>query len=280
MPEVISTKKNTKKLPPRKPPKNRNLLEHLNTLRAHLIRALLVSLLFAVAAFLNRGFLFDRILLAPKYADFPTNKILCRLGERLSIEELCFNAEALKIINVNMAGQFLTHLFVSVVAGIIVAFPYIIFEIWRYLARVLKIRSRRATVLTLFAGTLLFLFGVLFSYYLIVPLTVNFLGTYLVSGDVPNHVMLGSYIGTIATLVLGVGIVFEMPVFMYFLARYGIVHPSMLRKQRRVMIVVVVALSAVITPPDVISQIFVSIPLIILYEISIWIAGKAYPFES
>lgn len=280
MPEVISTKKPSKKLPPRKPPKKRNLLEHLNKLRSHLIRALLVSMLFAVAAFLNRGLIFDRILLAPKYADFPTNEILCQLGERLSIEELCFNAEALKVINVNMAGQFLTHLFVSVVAGIIVAFPYIIFELWSYLAGVLKIKSRRATLGTIVAGTLLFVFGVLFSYFLIVPLTVNFLGTYLVSSDVPNHVMLGSYIGTIATLVLGVGIVFEMPVFMYFLARYGIVHPSMLRKQRRVMIVVVLVLSAIITPPDVFSQILVSVPLIILYEISIWIAGKAYPVAS
>ncbi|MFP4469112.1 MAG: twin-arginine translocase subunit TatC [Bacteroidales bacterium] len=277
MPEVLSTKKRPKKLPPTAPPKKRNVLEHLQKLRGHLVRALVVALALAVVAFLNRHLIFDTILLAPKSADFLTNVWLCYLGERFDIGELCFNAEALKIVNYSMAGQFLTHLYVSVIAGIVVAFPYIIFETWSYLAYVLKIKSRRTTIATMISGTILFVFGILFSYFLIVPLTVNFLGTYHVSGDVQNHVTLGSYIGTIATLVLGVGVVFELPVFIFFLAKYGTVSPKTLRKQRPIMIVVVVILAAIITPPDVISQILVSIPLLILYEISIGVAAGVYP---
>ncbi len=279
MPEVLSNKKPQKKLHPRKQPKRRDFWDHLDKLRGHLIRILAVVMVLAILAFLNRHLIFDQILLAPKSKDFFTNVMLCRLGQRLSIDELCFNAESLKIINVNMAGQFLTHLYVSLIAGIIVAFPYIIFEVWSYLAFVLKIKSRRTTVATLVFGTLLFILGLLFSYFLIVPLTVNFLGTYFVSGEVQNNVMLSSYIGTISSLVLGVGAVFELPVFVHFLAKYGFVSPAFLRKQRRVMIVVIFILAAIITPPDIISQIMVSIPLLLLYEVSIIVAARSYPKE-
>jgi len=277
MPEVTSTKKNTGKLNPPKPPKKRSYHDYLMMIRRHLIRAIIVALLLAILAFMNRPFIFDKILLAPKSNDFITNKILCRIGEKWEIENLCFNAESLTIINVNMAGQFLTHLYVSIIAGIILAFPYILFEIWTILAFFLKIKNRRTTVATITAGSFLFVLGLLFSYFLIVPLTVNFLGTYFVSSEVHNTVMLGSYIGTIASLILGVGVFFELPVFIYFLAKYGIVSPEWLTKMRRIMIVVILALSAIITPPDIISQIMVGIPLLLLYEVSIWVARRVYP---
>ena len=276
--EFISSKKKRGKLPSEHgPAKKRNYRDHLMRLRRHLLRSLTAALLLAIIAFVNQDIIFDQILLAPKSEDFFTNRVLCHIGEKYQIENLCFSAESLTIINVNMAGQFLTHLYVSLIAGIILAFPYILFEIWTFLAFVLKIKSRRTTLATIISGTILFVLGLLFSYFLIVPLTVNFLGTYFVSGEVQNNVMLGSYIGTIASLVLGVGVFFELPVFVYFLAKYGIAKPEWLKKQRRIMIVVLLILSAIITPPDIISQVMVCIPLLLLYEVSIVVARRVYP---
>ncbi|MCF8367205.1 MAG: twin-arginine translocase subunit TatC [Bacteroidales bacterium] len=277
MAEVISTKKNPGKAKPVKNNPGRGYRNYLLMLRKHLIRSSLAILLFAILAFMNRGFIFDTILLAPKGENFITNKALCWIGERWDIDNLCFNAGSLTIINVNMAGQFLTHLYVSVVAGVILAFPYILFEIWTMLAFFLNIKNRRTTIATITFGSILFMLGLLFSYFLIVPLTVNFLGTYFVSTDVKNTVMLGSYIGTIASLILGVGVFFELPVFIYFLAKYGIVSPAWLVKMRRIMIVVILIVSAIITPPDIISQIMVGIPLLLLYEVSIQVSKRVYP---
>lgn len=277
MPEVISNKKSPKKPEAGRLPETRSYRDGLNKLRKHLIRALSAAMLLAILAFMNRPLIFDQILLAPKTENFITNRILCSIAEKYDIANLCFNAESLTIINVKMAGQFLTHLYVSLIAGIILAFPYILLEIWTCLAFFLKIKSRKTTIATIVSGSFLFAAGLLFSYFLIVPLTVNFLGTYFVSSDVSNNVMLGSYIGTIASLVLGVAVFFELPVFIYFLSGYGIVSPDWLRKRRKMMIVVILILSAIITPPDVISQIMVGIPLMLLYEISIWIAGRRYP---
>jgi sec-independent protein translocase protein TatC len=279
MPEIISEKKNQGMLHPRKPQPvamRTNYRQYLLRLRQQMIRSVVVVLLLATVAFMNRSLIFDHILLAPKNPDFFTNVMFCKIGTKFDIPDLCFDASALKIINVNMAGQFLTHLYVSIVAGVVVAFPYLLFEIWSFLSFVLNIKSRRTTLVTMLVGTLLFVAGLLFSYYLIVPLTVNFLGTYFVSGQVANHVMLGSYIGTIASLCLGVAVFFELPIFIFFLAHYGIVGPKTLAKQRRIMIVVILAVSAIITPPDVISQIMVGIPLLVLYEISIVVARSVW----
>jgi len=279
MSEVISNKKKPGKFSPRKLPPKRNYRDHLLNFRKVLIRIVVVTMLLAVLAFMNRPFIFDTILLAPKTEEFFTNRLLCLIGERLEIDNLCFDTEALTIINVNMAGQFLTHLYVSIIAGIILAFPYILFELWTFFATILKIKNRRTTIATITAGSFLFVLGLLFSYFLIVPLTVNFLGTYFVSSEVQNTVMLGSYISTIASLILGVGVFFELPVIIYFLAKYGIVGPDWLKKMRRMMIVIILIISAIITPPDIISQIMVGIPLLILYEVSIWLAKRAYKPE-
>jgi len=273
MPEVITNKKKQTKLHPRKEPKKRNFWEHLEKLRWHIVRSLLAATILAILAFLNRYIIFDSIILAPLNIDFPTNVFFCKIGNILHIEALCFNAESLKIINVSMSGQFLTHLYISFLAGIILAFPYILYEVWSYVSFVLKIKNKLTTILAISVGTLLFVAGLLFSYFLIVPLTVNFLGTYFVSGDVQNHVTLGSYIGTIASLVLGVGVIFELPVFMYFLSKYGLVTPTFLKQKRKYMVVILLVISAIITPPDVISQVMVCLPLMILYEISIWVSA-------
>jgi len=273
MPEVLSSKKKPPEKEQAKEPKKRNFWQHLEKLRWHIIRIVLAVFGLAILAFLNRHIVFDEIILAPLNSDFPTNVFLCKIGKMLSIDSLCIDTSSLKIINVNMSGQFMTHLSISFVAGVIMAFPYIIFEIWHYVSFLFSIKNKTAGTLAIILGTALFMIGVLFSFYLIVPLTVNFLGTYFVSDDVKNTVTLSSYISTITSLVLAVGLVFELPLIVFFLSKFGVVGPGFLRKKRKYMIVVIFVVAAIITPPDVVSQMMVSIPLLLLYEVSIWVAA-------
>jgi sec-independent protein translocase protein TatC len=251
--------------------------EHLEDLRGTIVRSVMGIMVFAIIAFLNRSIIFDRVILAPKDADFITNQLLCRFGKLLSINALCFNELSLQIINIQMSGQFLMHLYVSMAAGLVLASPFVVYQFWSFIVPALKPEERNYSRRAVFVISLLFITGVLFSYFLIVPLTVNFLGTYQVSGFVANQISLNSYISTVISVTLGVGIVFELPVVIYFLARIGIVSPDFLRKNRKYMLIILLVLSAIITPPDVFSQILVCIPLLGLYELSIYIAGKVNP---
>lgn len=247
---------------------------HLEELRAHLIRASVAVVLFAIGAFASKNFIFSHIILAPKEPGFITNRMFCQLSEFISVPALCINRIPVQIINIDMAGQFTTHVITSLIAGLVVAIPYVIWELWRFIKPGLEPReqanSRGAVLIT--SG--LFLTGVLFSYFLIVPLTINFLGSYQVSEMVTNQIALRSYITTITTLVLAVGLVFELPVLVYFLSRVGILTPQFMRKHRRVAFILIIALSAIITPPDVFSQVMVGLPLYVLYEISIGISAR------
>jgi sec-independent protein translocase protein TatC len=247
---------------------------HLEELRSHLIRASIAIVLFALGAFVGKDFVFSRIILAPREPMFFTNRMFCSLGELLSVPALCININPLPLQNVDMAGQFTTHVIVSLIAGIIVSAPYIIWELWRFIKPGLqpdeRANSRGAVLIT--SG--LFITGILFAYYLILPLTINFLGNYQVSEAVNNHVTLRSYITTVTTLTLAVGIVFELPILIYFLSRIGIMTPVFMRKNRRTAFIIILALSALITPPDVFSQIMVGLPLYLLYEISIGISAR------
>jgi len=249
--------------------------KHLAELRLHLVRSALAVAGFALIAFLNKDFLFSKIILAPKEPFFLTNRLFCQLSERLSMPALCINASPLQIINIDMAGQFTTHIIISLVAGIILAIPYIIWEIWRFIKPGLTPKEQansRGAVLVI-SG--LFLTGVLFAYFFIVPLSINFLGSYQVSAMVENQIALRSYISLVTTLSLATGLVFELPIFIYFLSRAGIVSTTTLRKNRKIAIVLLVTLSAIITPPDVVSQILVSVPLYLLFELSIAVSARA-----
>jgi len=269
MPETTSKRKN-------KSEREMSFWEHLEELRWHLVRSILVVVILAIVAFFFRHIIFDNIILAPKDSDFITNRLLCKLADFLSVKALCIDSLSLKIINIKMSGQFLTHMYVSIVAGFIVAFPYIIFEIWSFIKPALHIKEKKYTSGAVIISSLLFIAGILFSYFLIVPLTVNFLGTYQVSEFVQNNVSLSSYISTVVSVTFGVGVVFELPIFIYFFTKAGIVTPSFLRKNRKYMLVIILVLSAIITPPDVFSQILVCIPLLGLYELSIYISDKIY----
>jgi len=258
----------------RKNPDEMSFLEHLEELRWHLIRATLAVFALAIVAFVYHNFIFDNIILAPKDPGFFTNRMLCRLGDLVNIAKLCINSKPLEIININMAGQFTTHIVVSLLAGLIVAFPYVFWEFWRFMRPALYDKERKYARGAVLYSSLLFLLGILFGYYIIAPLSVNFLGSYSVSEEVINRINLRSYISTVTTVTLAGGLTFELPVVVYFLTKVGLITPDFLRRYRKHAVVIILILAAIITPPDVFSQVLVFIPLIILYEVSIWISAR------
>jgi len=272
MAEVLSNKKEKKE----KEPREMSFWEHLEELRWHIIRSVIAIILLGIIAFLNREIIFDEIILAPKDSDFITNRLLCQLSQYLGIAALCLDNLALSVVNLKMSGQFLTHMYISIVAGIIIGFPYLLWEIWRFIKPALKSTEKKYSGGAVVVCSLLFLVGVMFSYFLIVPLTLHFLGTYQVSEFVQNTIGLSSYISTVVSVSFAVGLVFELPVFVYFLTKVGIITPAFMKKNRKYMLVIILVLSAIITPPDIFSQVMVCIPLMILYEFSIWISKKVY----
>ena len=250
--------------------------DHLEELRWHILRALVAILVIAIVAFSNREFVFDYIILGPSTSDFITNRLLCIAGDYLNIEALCIKDMKLQIINITMSGQFLTHMYISMVAGFILAFPYVLWEIWRFVRPAMHENERKYSTGGVIISSFLFLLGVFFSYYLIVPLTVNFLGTYQVSERVFNQISLTSYISTVVSVTFAVGVSFELPILVYFLTKIGLITPAFLTKNRKYMYVILLILAAIITPPDVFSQILVVFPLIGLYEFSIAVAKRVY----
>ncbi len=250
--------------------------DHLEVLRWHLIRSIIAVLVFTSLGLIFKDFIFDNIILAPKRADFITNRILCWLGQKVNINYFCVNDLNLKIINTELTGQFSMHLNVSIIGGLILAIPFILWEIWRFIKPALKEKEIRHSKAFVLVTSALFFSGVLFAYFVVVPLMVNFLGKYKVSETVDNYVNLSSYVGTVTNLTFAVGCVFEFPVLVYFLTKIGILNPSFLKKYRRHTIVIILIVAAIITPPDMFSQILVSIPLYALFEISIHISKKVY----
>jgi len=257
--------------------------EHLEELRWHLVRSVAAVFVLAILAFIGKDIIFSEIILAPKSSEFITNRLLCQLSQFISNylsfispDALCVENFSLKLINIKMAGQFLVHMYVSLFAGIIVAIPYIIWEIWRFVKPALHQHEQDHAGGAVFWSSFLFLVGVLFSYFLIVPLAIMFLGTYNVSESVENQIALTSYISTVVSLTFAVGLVFELPIFVFFLTKVGVLTPAFMRKNRKWMVVAVLIISAIITPADVFSQVLVALPLFGLYEISILISDRVY----
>ncbi len=251
-----------------------SFLEHLEELRWNLIRSILAIIIFAIVAFIFKEIVFDTIILGPKSPDFFTNRMLCKLGGLVNIEKLCINSNPFQVININMAGQFMTHILISLIAAVIVSFPYIFYEFWRFMRPALYQKEKNYTGGAVFYSSLLFILGVLFGYFLISPLSVHFLGSYTVSDQVLNQINLRSYISTVASITLASGVIFELPILVYFLTKIGLITPEFLKKYRRHSIIVILVLSAVITPPDIFSQVMVCLPLMVLYEIGIRISRR------
>jgi sec-independent protein translocase protein TatC len=253
--------------------KEMSFLEHLEELRWHIIRSILAIVVLMIVAFIFKNIIFDKIILAPKSPDFITARLLCRLGERLNTAALCINTQQMNLININMSGQLTTHIMVSLVAGLILAFPVVLWEFWLFFKPALKANEARYAKGAVFAASMLFFVGVLFGYFMLAPLSIHFLSSYEISSEVVNQINIRSYISTLTSICLATGVVFELPIITFFLTKIGLVTPSFMRKYRRHAIVVIFIVAAIITPPDVFSQTLVAIPLLLLYEVSIFISA-------
>ena len=254
-------------------PNEMSFLDHLEELRWHLIRSTLAILIIGCVAFLMKDFIFDTIIFGPKKPDFPTYGVFCKLSKMLGFSEVfCGNEPLFRVQSRVMAGQFSAHIWTSIWAGFIVGFPYVLYEMWKFISPGLYEKERRYSKGFILIASLLFFMGVLFGYYIVAPLSINFLGSYTVSEEVFNDIDLSSYISTVRASVIACGIVFELPIVIYFLTKVGLVTPEILRKYRKIALVLVLILSAIITPPDVASQIIVAVPVLILYQVSIYIS--------
>jgi sec-independent protein translocase protein TatC len=252
-----------------------SFLQHLEILRWHLIRASAAILVMATVCFFGKHILFDVIIFGPKDPNFITYQLFCQFTQLFSEEGVfCLTEMPFSIINNKMAGQFSTHIWVSLIGGFILAFPYVLFEVWRFIKPGLHPKERKHSRGVIFFASILFLLGVLFGYYLIAPLSVQFLGGYNISDEISNLIDLLSYISTVTTVTLSAGLIFELPIIVYFLARVGILTPEWMRKYRKHALVLILILSAIITPPDISSQVLVTLPVLLLYELSIKICAR------
>jgi sec-independent protein translocase protein TatC len=259
-----------------------SFLDHLEVLRWHITRSIVAIVVCAIVAFLNKSFVFDTFLLGPKQANFPTFRFLCWASRKLNqyipdlvgADTLCIGQNMPPLQNIYMAGQFTTHIMISLFSGLIVAFPYVFFEIWRFIKPGLNETEQKFARGSVFFTSLLFLSGVSFGYFVISPLSVNFFLSYSISEEVTTIPTLSTYISTVTTVVLACGFLFQLPIVIYFLTKIGLVGPVALRKFRKHAFVGCLVLSAVITPPDVFSQFLVTLPLAVLYEISIYISAR------
>ncbi|MDD3875708.1 MAG: twin-arginine translocase subunit TatC [Bacteroidales bacterium] len=246
--------------------------EHLEELRRYLIRMILAVLSAFIIVLFNKNLLFSKIILAPLKSDFATNALMCKLSAKFDMPFLCLNAEPLKLINIHLTGQFTAHMMVSFIASIIIVFPFLLWQLWLFIKPALFVEEREKIKCFIAWASMLFFIGILFSYYIIVPLAINFLGTYKVDAEVDNTITLMSYISSVTMITLAMGIVFQLPLLVAILTRIGILTPSYMKSNRKIVIVIILIVSAIITPPDVFSQLLVAFPLYGLYEISISIS--------
>jgi sec-independent protein translocase protein TatC len=267
--------------------------EHLEDLRPHLMRAVVALFVIAVAAFIFKGFIIDTLLFAPQTPDFPTNRWLCSMGYRLndfmgwagglfgaewSMDPtvLCINQNTFNLFNTKLSGQFNLHMKVAFVTAIVLGIPYFMWEIWQFVKPALTAGERRGTHLFVFYVSLCFFGGVLFGYYIITPLSLHFFINYSASQNISNLIDIGSYFSQVIGISLGTGLIFQLPLLVYFLTRIGLVTPAFLRKYRRHAVIILAVIAAIITPPDLFSMILVMLPLYGLYELSITLSTRTY----
>jgi len=250
-----------------------SFLDHLEELRWHLIKITLAVVIVATFAFIFSRFIFDDIIFAPLDMTFPTYELLCKTGTFMHVEtSFCNDKIPLILQNRTMAGQFSADIWTAILGGFILAFPYIIYQLWKFISPGLHENERKHSRGFIIISSLLFFIGALFGYFIITPLSINFLANYSISSRVDNQIDISSYIGLVRSSVLASGIIFELPIVIYFLTKIGLVTPEFLKKYRKYALILVLILSAIITPPDIASQIIVAIPILILYEASIIIS--------
>lgn len=252
-----------------------SFVEHLEVLRGHLFRSALAVAIGAVVFIIYNDFFVRNVIMGPTHADFPTYKWLCKFGQMVGLgDKMCMKDLTLKMQSTSVSGQFSMYFTLIFVGGIIVAFPYIFWEFWRFIKPALTKKELSKTKGVIFWVSSLFFLGIMFGYFIIAPYTVNFFANFQLDENIENIWTITSYIDTLVPLILGTGLAFQLPLVMFFLAKVGLMSPGFLRRNRKYAIVVILILAGIITPPDVISQVICTIPLVILYEISIALTAK------
>jgi sec-independent protein translocase protein TatC len=251
-----------------------SFLDHLEELRWHVIRSIIAIMIFTIGAFIIAPWVFENIIFAPAKASFPTFQWLCKLGQMFGSEGLCVQEIPFKVQSRYMTGQFTMHIMASLILGLIIAFPYVAWELWRFIKPGLHVKERRYSRGVVGAISFLFLLGILFGFYVMAPLMIYFLATYQISSFVVNEFDITSYVSTMVAMIFGSGMLFQLPVVIYFLSKFGIVTPSFLRKYRKHSVVVILIVAAIVTPPDPLSQTLIAIPLYLLFEVSILISAR------
>jgi sec-independent protein translocase protein TatC len=259
-----------------------SFFEHLEALRWHLIRAALAIVVFSIVAFSNYNFIFDKIIMAPTHTDFWAYRMMCNMGalfqgllpSLFSAKDFCVNSISVHLLNTEMAGQFTLQINSSLMIGLVLGIPYLFWELWRFIKPALHEKERKAASGFVFYASFLFLLGVLFGYFIITPLSIRFLAGYTVSAAITNWFDIDSYISSVSTLTLATGVVFQLPILVYIVSSLGFLTPKIMRNSRRYAIVIILIIAAVVTPtPDALTMTVVAIPLFILYELSIVVAG-------
>jgi len=255
--------------------KEMSFIGHLEELRWHVIRAAGSILVFAILAFIYIKEIYHYVIIAPAKPDFWTYRMLCKLADKVGYDELCIKALNFKLQAIGVGDQFTMSMTSSVIAGLVFAFPYAFWEVWRFIKPGLKPAERRSASGAVFYVTFLFFSGVFFGYFVVTPLAINFLANFTLDESIINEFSLSSYISLVATLTLACGIAFQLPVVVFVLSKVGVLTPAFMREYRKHSMIVILIVAAVITPsPDIYSQILVAIPLFLLFEISILVSAK------
>lgn len=257
--------------------KNISFIGHLEELRERLVKSAIAILVVAVTLFIFVKPLTDTLLMSLSRNSFPTYRLFCWISHTFGLGEIMCASDLeskFEIISIGMTEQFGTGIYFSLVGGVIIAFPYIAYQIWSFIKPGLKQKEIKATSGIIGYSTLLFLLGISFGYFIIAPLAIQFFGTYSLSGNIGNTFKFASYYSLILSATIACGIFFQLPIVVFILSKLGMMTPEVLKKYRRHALVGILVLSAIITPPDVISQVIVAVPVFILYEISIGISRR------
>jgi sec-independent protein translocase protein TatC len=256
--------------------KEMSFFDHIDELRKYIIRSVAAVFICAVVIFFNKHFLFDIVLFGPIHTDFWTYRMMCKLSYQFLGNDLyCVKDIGFVLSNIDITGQFTQHLFISFVAGIIIAFPFVLWQLWAFIKPALNDKEIKYARGLVFFSSMLFNIGIAFGYFILSPLSIQFLGSYQVSEIVSNEINLESYVSFISTLTFACGLIFEMPILVYFLAKIGILSSATMSKFRRYALVVILVLAGILTPsPDMASQIMMAVPLYGLYELSILVAKR------
>jgi len=247
-----------------------SFLGHLEELRWHLVRSAAAIFIIGILLFVFQEEVFRHFLLAHRKSDFITYQVFCDFFNLFGMDStFCKVAFTDNLISLKPTQQIMTAIWSSLILGIILAFPYLLWELWRFISPGLTKKEIKSSRGFMFIASFLFFCGIAFSFYVIAPISIHFLYNYKISDVIQNNFTLESHIGLVTNMLLGVSVLFELPVLVYFLTKIGLVTPEFLRKYRKHALVLVLILAAIITPPDVASQVIVAIPILVLYEISI-----------